>query len=287
MTVLANAYPEPPGLIRACAAAMDLLKRNSLSEHTDAGKPMLLKRRNPLGAGMATLANFYFRLAGIPLQFWRDPASWQRWEVSCYHLLHRGVEVHSVGDRSLCMERLPGVDLWTHLERGTLTRTQIRAAGRELWRSHRLPSAAFSGPWSHGDATMSNFLYDPHTRRARLIDFELMHHPHLAAAARHADDLLTFLLDLVSGVPARRWMPLASSFLHAYGGRAAIAALLPRLTVPRGLPRLWWNVRVNFAPTRKIARRLAALRAALQAGNVMTPAVELEPEPGGFPEDAR
>lgn len=44
---------------------------------------------------------------------------------------------------------------------------------------------------------------------------------------------------------------------------AVIAELQKRLFIPSGLALIWWNVRTNFAKTGKVARRLRALRNAI------------------------
>ena len=79
--------------------------------------------------------------------------------------------------------------------------------------------------WSHGDASMTNVIYNEKTGRARLIDFEIRHEKSLPATARHADDLLVFLLDLVGRVSSRQWIRLAICFLRAYGDAAVMREL--------------------------------------------------------------
>ena len=86
----------------------------------------------------------------------------------------------------------------------------LAAAGSEYRRAHQFRSDELAGPWSHGDASMTNVTYDTKTNRARLIDFEIIHEKSLPVAARKADDLLVFLLDLVSNVSRREWLPLRS-----------------------------------------------------------------------------
>src|SRR5207248_4664654 len=85
----------------------------------------------------------------------------------------------------------------------------------------------------------------------------------LPANARHADDLLVFLLDLVGRVPNRQWLPFAICFLRAYNNAAVIRELKKRLVVPTGLALIWWNVRTNFTGTAKVNRRFQALRRAI------------------------
>jgi hypothetical protein len=139
----------------------------------------------------------------------------------------------------------------------------LEAAGSAYRRAHRFRRHEFGSPWSHGDASMPNVIYDEKTRRARLIDFEIMHEKSLPATVRHADDLLVFLLDMVDAVPTRKWLPFTICFVKAYADSHVIAELKKRLVVPSGLALAWWNVRTNFAKTGKVGRRLRALRNAV------------------------
>jgi hypothetical protein len=149
------------------------------------------------------------------------------------------------------------------MNEGTLNKRMLEAAGREYYRAHQFWRDEFGGPWSHGDASMPNVIYNEKTRRARLIDFEIMHVKSLPATTRHADDLLVFLLDMVDRVPTRQWLPFTTCFVKAYADRDVITELQKRLVIPRGLALIWWNVRTNFAKTGKAERRLRALRNAI------------------------
>jgi hypothetical protein len=135
----------------------------------------------------------------------------------------------------------------------------LKAAGSEYRRAH-FKSEDFGSGWSHGDASITNVIYNEKTDRARLIDFELRHEKSLPATARHADDLLVFLLDLVGRVPNRQWLPFAICFLRAYNDAAVMRELRKRLVVPTGLAASWWNVRTNFTGSTKVNRRFQALR---------------------------
>jgi hypothetical protein len=79
----------------------------------------------------------------------------------------------------------------------------LKAAGSEYRPAHHFKNEEFGSAWSHGDASMTNVIYDEETGRSRLIDFEIRHEKSLPATARHADDLLVFLLDLVGRVSSR------------------------------------------------------------------------------------
>jgi len=210
------------------------------------------------------LINFYFRAADIPIRYLSDVREWRRWETRCFKMLNGDRFRTKVRDsRTIMLDKLPGDNLWDHMNRGTLTPRMLRAAGSEYRRAHHFKNEEFGSGWSHGDASMTNVIYNEKTGRARLIDFELRHEKSLPPTARHADDLLVFLLDLVSRVSSRQWIRLAICFLRAYGDTAVMRELKKRLVVPTGPALIWWNVRTNFTGRAKINRRFQALRRAI------------------------
>jgi len=139
----------------------------------------------------------------------------------------------------------------------------LLAAAAEFRRAHEFWSDEFRGRWSHGDASITNVIYEASNNRARLIDFEIYHQKSLATAARQADDLLVFLLDLVGTLPTRQWLPFATTFLEAYGDAEVIAQLRKQLDLPGGLAWIWWGVRTNFTNPAIVKRRLANLSRAI------------------------
>jgi hypothetical protein len=196
-------------------------------------------------------------MAGIPIRFWSKTEEWRQWEVKWFNMLN-GDRFHAraSGANSFCADKLPGMSLWDHLNRGTLTRKMMEAAGHELRRAHQLWSDEFRGPWSHGDACMTNVIYDEKTGRARLIDFEIVHRKSLATKSRHADDLLVFLLDLLAVAPNRQWLGLTLAFLKGYGNAPVLSQLKKELALPTGMAWIWWNVRTSFANPKKLKGRL-------------------------------
>ncbi len=250
-------------LLPSVGALVDRIKVNALTRETRDGRAVWIKRRRLVSRPILALADRFFQLAGNPVRTLRA-AAWQMWEVDCFHRLHgENFGAFRCGDRAVGADELPGQSLSQHLAGGTLTPAMLAAAGRELRRAHESRCEDFSGAWSHGDPHSGNFIFDPAADRARLIDFEVMHHASLAADARHADDLLVFLQDLVGRVRADDWLPFATAFLEAYARPEIIVLLAPRLVVPRGLARLWWSVRTTYLPRKELARRIAQLRAAL------------------------
>jgi aminoglycoside phosphotransferase (APT) family kinase protein len=124
-----------------------------------------------------------------------------------------------------------------------------------------LRSEFFGGAWSHGDANLANFLFSENENRALLIDFELAHPRDLSADQRHAEDLLTFLQDLLGCCTREEdWVPFARRFLDAYGDNAPTEILRARMAIPRGIPRVWWWIRTNYISAATLRRRVAALR---------------------------
>jgi hypothetical protein len=236
---------------------------NGVSEFQSRRRRMIVKTRTWSGLVAHAMANAFFRVAGIPIQFLTTNHEWQRREIECFRLLNDRRQAATYGGNRVCVERLPGEDLLAQVSRGTLTRRMIEAAAREFRRAHKMWSSDFDDLWSHGDGTMSNVIFDPAAGRARLIDFEIMHDKSLPARRRHADDLAVFLLDLVTMAPNRSWLALSLSFVQAYGEPLVIEELRNMLRPPRGLAFIWWRVRTNFVNTRHLLRRLARLRKAM------------------------
>jgi hypothetical protein len=200
-------------------------------------------------------------MSGIPIRFWSKAEDWRRWEVKCFRMLNGDrFRAFASGAKTVCTDKLPGKNLWEHLNEGTLTRRMLEAAGTELRRAHQFWSDEFDGLWSHGDSTATNVIYNQKTGRARLIDFELVHDRSLSAKSRHADDLLVFLLDILAIASSRQWLPYALCFLNAYGDPIVLAALTNRLALPNGIAWIWWGVRTSFANPGKVKQRLERIR---------------------------
>ena len=181
--------------------------------------------------------------------------------MECFQMLNGDrFRVYPSGPKMVYTDKIPGESLWVHMNRRTLTRPMLEAAGRELFRAHQFWSDHFASRWSHGDATVTNVVYDEKTARARLIDFEIVHHKSLPAPARHADDLLVFLLDILAVAPSSQWLSFVLCFLNAYQDADVIAQLENQLAVPSGMAWIWWGVRTSFKNPAKVKQRLAKLR---------------------------
>jgi len=264
ITAASKLAEAPLGLANVATRLVEAIAINSISEKVRRGRTLVVKRRNIHSEQLADLTNLYFRVADIPIRFWSKVEDWQQWEVGCFEMLN-GDRFHAYASGARCVvaEKLPGESLWEHINRGTVTRPMLVAAATEFRRAHRFWSDEFRGCWSHGDGTTQNVFYDPKTDRARLIDFEIVHEKSLATAARQADDLLVFLLDMVGIVPSRQWLPFSMTFLEAYSDVKVIAQLRKQLDLPGGLAWIWWGVRTNFTNPGKVKQRLASLSRAI------------------------
>jgi hypothetical protein len=212
-------------------------------------------------------ANAFFRAARNPVEAIASRQTWQRWEVDCYLRLH-GPEFSAGMDESgtAWIEVLPGQSLGESLSAGTLDGEMLRAAGEELRRAHQQACPHYGGGWSHGDPHSGNFLYDPASRRARLIDFEVRHLRDLPEEERHADDVLVLLQDVCGRCDANQWPSLAAALIEGYGDEKITSGILNRLKIPGGIPRVWWAVRTTWMKREELERRLEQLRQILNLG---------------------
>lgn len=246
-------------------SAIDGIRINAISREVRDGRALLVKRRRLVSTPLAQTANLFFRAARHPVFVWAEAGEWQRWEVSSFNLLHASQYcAFPAGTRTVCADILPGASLAEHFVKGTFDCAMLDAAGSELRRAHGLHSTFFAGPWSHGDPNLANFLFSAHDQHARLIDFEVVHQQRLPAMARHVEDLLSFLQDLLGCAAKGTWLASAQRFLDAYGCEQPLRkALRERLLLPRGIPRVWWWIRTNYVPLGSIKSRLERLRESL------------------------
>lgn len=227
------------------------------------GRPGWEKRRR-VGAGLVLASgNRFLRWTGHGIRMNPDAGAWQARELESFRLLHgRELGCGELGPDAIWTERLPGTDLRALLAADGLTRLVMRAAGEEIARAHALTDPATGSPWSHGAPHLGNVLFDAEQGRARLIDFETEHDPARDAVDRHADDLLSFLLDLLGRAPdGMDWVPLASSFV-LFGGVSLVRKRLMRrlFEIPEGRERWVWQSRSRYLPWSELERRVARLR---------------------------
>ncbi len=251
-------------ILSLAGALVDTIKINAVTRERRDGRTLWIKRRRWTAAPLMACANHFFRLARNPIQAIDDTPAWQTWEVNWFLRLHgEDFSAFADGARAVAVEELPGQSLSQHLEAGTWTLPMLTAAALELRRAHAMDCPRLGALWSHGDPHAGNFVYDAASDRARLIDFEVMHHPGMPVAERQADDLLIFLQDLVGRISAERWLPCARAFVADYGESEITERLREKLVVPPGWARIWWAVRTTYLAPQELIARIGALRAAL------------------------
>ena len=251
-------------LLDAARTRVDHIHLNSSLLAERDGRPVWLKRRRWIARPVMQFANVFFRWARNPVEAITGAADWRRWETEWFRRLH-GPEFTAGADPdgALWSGVLPGASLSRDLDAGKLTPRQLGAAAVELKRAHGFACPHHGAAWSHGDSHTGNFIFDPATGRARLVDFEMRHLQGMPERERHADDLLVLLQDVCGRCPADAWLPLAQAFLGAYDRDEIAALLLEKLHVPHGIPRVWWAVRTTWMPRPELARRMRALREAI------------------------
>jgi len=271
----------PPGTIvafmsnflQATGSIIDAIRINQMERSSRDGRRFWVKRRRGWSAGVIFFANTFFRAAENPVIVWSNLRDWQQWEIDSFILLHadEGFCAFADGDRGVWAEQLPGVVLEEPAREGRLTDEMLAAAAKELKRAHRLPCGALGGRWSHGDPHLGNFVFDDTTCRARLIDFELAHHPGMSEADRQADDLLVVFQSMM-GYPGyvgptglQDWLAAVAHFLRFYRDgsgeeKAVFTQLRRRLEPPTGIGRVWWSIRTDYISATERNRRIDVLK---------------------------
>ena len=136
----------PQNLANVATKLVETIAINSITEKTRGKRTVIRKRRNIHSEQLAELTNLYFLVAGIPIRFWSKVEDWQRWEIDCFQMLNGDCfHARTSGPRTVIADKLPGENLWEHVNRGTLTRQMLRAAAMELHRSHQFWSDEFRG----------------------------------------------------------------------------------------------------------------------------------------------
>lgn len=161
------------------------------------GHAVRLKRRTRWSAVLIPPGNAYLRFQGaLSAALPRSP--WLEWELAVGHALERRVCVLN-DQRGLQFDEYPGISLAELLRSDVPVREKLEAiewaasALRTLHQTRISACGLVDWPLSHGDATSRNVIIDHVSRTATWIDFDTRHHPGLAAAIRHADDLRALL----------------------------------------------------------------------------------------------
>lgn len=186
-------------------------------------------------------------------------AAWQAQESALYAQLYGQPPARIPG--GLRLPALPGVVLADYLRPAPADGPQaLRAAVVALHALHQVEVAPGAGPFTHGDATAHNCLYEPAAARARWFDFETGHLAGLGLAERRADDLRALLFSAgawLAEAPAV-WLP---PVMAAYPDPAVWSAWrrLASALTQRADPFHLAQTRLSPSASRDLARRLVVI----------------------------
>jgi hypothetical protein len=196
--------------------------------------------------------NAYMALIGEEVRF-LPRREWLAWETRVYASLI-GVHVDTDAGGRLLVPGFPGVVLADFLRSDSCSDAQklagFQAAVASLRLAHAAPVLWPDGivrPFSHGDATARNVLYDPQATRATWIDFETLHTPSLPTESRHADDLRALMWSAAECLGPAHFDALCLAVITGYGNRAVLASL-NQLLAGQARPNVY-HLAQGFLPT--------------------------------------
>lgn len=247
-------------LLRLIARFMARIRVNRVAWLEQEGNRAVVKRRRFGAAVVIWFGNRFLTLAQSGVQMFVRSSAWIEWEQHCFRLLYADFpQVVTQAQDSIALPTLPGTSLRQLLHQGCNCPAAFVAAARELRRAHRTHCYFFHAGWSHGDLHLDNILYDRHSDRAFLIDFDTRHLLGIDANRRHADDVKVLLLELLS-TPGDEWRDLATTFLSEYAQADVLHELAGQMAIPQGFAKILWHTRTDCRPDREIAPRIRALQ---------------------------
>jgi tRNA A-37 threonylcarbamoyl transferase component Bud32 len=245
---------------RALAHAIARVAVNRVSRDGD----RWVKRRLAGSTMLIAPGNLYLQRAGHFTMI-ASAEAWARREVEVHHALYGASHAGFGRNHAIWVAHVPGDSLTELVERESPhVQPAIRAAGIELRRAHSTTTR--NSLFSHGDLHLSNIVYSATDRRARLLDFETQHTPHVGVHARHADDLVCLALDCAGKAPSQaraeqHWQDLLAGYLEAGSALAVTHEVAANLAVAeRLLPRSLQLIRTRNMPKSQLGGVLAAMR---------------------------
>jgi hypothetical protein len=228
------------------------------------------KRRHPWAGAVVAAGNACLAVSRVPQRMLARDA-WAAREIETYALAY-GARVERVAPGVVLIPALPGVpaapvlasrDAAADEKAGIMT-----AAARALAALHRLVVRAADGSretFSHGDPTVANVLWDPVTRQASWLDFEMAHDGRRPELERRVHDLRTLSYSAAAALTPDEYGLVPASLVTGYADRNVLDALCTRLRVPASPLLPLWNAHVprRLAEVRAFE---ATLRAGLEAG---------------------
>jgi len=195
---------------------MNRVRVNRIQSQMCDGAVVFVKTRRFGGSLVVWFGNWFLYLAGSRICMFVRSRDWMKWEAHCARLLYPDrTAVKFSSSNSVVVPEICGVSIRQMLKAGYISLQAFIAAARELPRVHAIPCSDYKAAWSHGDLHPDNILYNSESDQATLIDFYTRHERNLKATQRHADDVKTVLLELLT-LRNEDWIEPADCFLREY-----------------------------------------------------------------------
>lgn len=242
------------------ASMMNRVRVNRIQRQMCDGAAEFVKTRRFGGGIVVWFGNWFLYLAGSGICMFVRSRDWIKWESHCATLLYpdRPAVKFNAGN-AVVVPEIRGVSLRQMLKAGDIKLEAFIAAARELRRVHGIQCRDYKAAWSHGDLHLDNILYDSESDQATLIDYDTRHVRHLNATQRHADDVKTVLLELLS-LRNDDWIEPAHCFLREYGNATVLNELARGLVIPHGVAKIFQFTRTGSSATRDIEQRYHRLQ---------------------------
>lgn len=229
----------------------------------------IYKKKRALHAPIViAVGEAFLRASDARITMFARPSLWRAWEIYCARLLFEREDAAWSEGEWLCLRAMPGTSLRALEAQGLLSVDAVAAGARAMKRAHAKHCTHFNAPWSHGDPHMGNIVVDLAAGAfggdgggsGTLVDFETRH-TRGSAAERHADDLSTFVFDLIALDHDDAWRAeRIGALLHAYGPSKEVRAALRARLVPRsGIPGVLVATRTHHLDAKELARRIEAV----------------------------
>lgn len=245
----------------AFATFVDAVARlNTVVVEERDGARIYKKKRAPHAPIVIAAGEAFLRASDARITMFARPSSWRAWEIYCARLLFEREDAAWTEGEWLCLRAMPGTSLRALEAQGLLSVDAVAAGARAMKRAHAKHCAHFNAPWSHGDPHMGNIVVDLEAGGGTLVDFETRH-TRGSAVERHADDLSTFIFDLISLDHDDAWRAeRVGALLDAYEASSEVRVALRARLVPRaGIPGVLVATRTHHLDARELARRIEAV----------------------------
>ena len=196
-TLIRNVFER---LFAPVAWCISRVRINRITFENIDGEEFVLKKRSLISPVLISVGNCVLSLRRVPVQVLHY-RQWIDWDRQIQTVMASDASQET--SQGLLVRRKPGQTLTVLIGSKTMGNDRVieifSLALRELFRMHQLSVEVGTGAdarcslFSHGDASVSNVLFDVDSNQACWFDFDLRHDFWQPAELRHADDLRAFL----------------------------------------------------------------------------------------------